>query len=75
MVDRRMDRDWEYETVPYPDPAWEVFEERFGNYMLGSSPLERLFTGARWTEGPVWFGDGRYLLFSDIPNNRIPPPR
>ncbi|MAW29974.1 MAG: gluconolactonase [Gammaproteobacteria bacterium] len=71
MVDRRMDRDWEYETVPYPDPAWEVFDARFGNYMLGSSPLERLFTGARWTEGPVWFGDGRYLLFSDIPNNRI----
>ena len=33
--------------------------------------MERLWTGARWTEGPVYFGDGRFLLFSDIPNNRI----
>ena len=33
--------------------------------------MERLHTGCRWTEGPVWFGDGRYLLFSDIPNNKI----
>ena len=33
--------------------------------------VERLATGYRWCEGPVWFGDGRYLLWSDIPNNRI----
>jgi len=33
--------------------------------------VERLFTGCRWAEGPVWFGDGRYLLWSDIPNDRI----
>ena len=33
--------------------------------------MERLWTGGRWLEGPVWFGDGRYLLFSDIPNNRM----
>ena len=33
--------------------------------------MERLYTGCRWTEGPAWFGDGRYLLFSDIPNNKI----
>ena len=33
--------------------------------------MERLYTGCRWSEGPVWFGDGRYLLWSDIPNNRI----
>jgi gluconolactonase len=33
--------------------------------------VERLWTGGRWLEGPVWFGDGHYLLFSDIPNNRI----
>ena len=36
-----------------------------------SSTVERLATGCYWAEGPVWFGDGRYLLFSDIPNNRI----
>jgi gluconolactonase len=34
-----------------------------------NAAVERLWTGARWAEGPVWFGDGRYLLFSDIPNN------
>ena len=33
--------------------------------------IERLATGCRWSEGPVWFGDGRYLLWSDLPNNRI----
>ena len=33
--------------------------------------VERLWTGGRWLEGPVWFGDGRYLLFSDIPNDRL----
>ena len=33
--------------------------------------MERLYTGCRWSEGPVWFGDGSYLLWSDIPNNRI----
>ena len=33
--------------------------------------MERLYTGCRWAEGPVYFGDGRYLLWSDIPNNRI----
>ena len=39
--------------------------------MLGSAAVERLHTGCRWAEGPVWFGDGRYLLWSDIPNDRI----
>ena len=38
---------------------------------LLSGTVERLATGFYWAEGPVWFGDGRYLLFSDIPNNRI----
>ena len=55
----------------YPDPAVEVVDERFKKYVLGNAALERLCNRMRWTEGPVWFGDGRYLLFSDIPNNRI----
>jgi gluconolactonase len=38
---------------------------------MGNTAVERLWTGGRWTEGPVWFGDQRSLLFSDIPNNRI----
>jgi transposase len=38
---------------------------------VASAAVERLYTGTRWAEGPVWFGDGRCLLFSDIPNNRM----
>ncbi len=55
----------------YPDPAIEVLDPRFLRYRLVSAAVERLATGMRWAEGPVWFGDGRYLLWSDIPNNRI----
>lgn len=55
----------------YPDPAIEALDERFEKYWLKQSAVERLYTGCRWSEGPVWFGDGRYLLWSDIPNNRI----
>ena len=44
---------------------------RFEKYWLKLSAVERLATGLRWAEGPVWFGDGRYLLCSDIPNQRI----
>ena len=58
-------------TVVYPDPAVEIVEPSFAKYKVGNAAVERLYTGARWAEGPVWFGDGRYLLFSDIPNNRI----
>ena len=57
--------------VPYPDPAVEVVDPRFAKYQIISAAVERLFTGARWAEGPVWIGDGGYLLFSDIPNNRM----
>ncbi|MEC7225631.1 MAG: SMP-30/gluconolactonase/LRE family protein, partial [Candidatus Latescibacterota bacterium] len=66
------DRDWSGGIVRYPDPAIEIIdEERFGSFRIGNAVVERLWTGARWTEGPVYFGDGGYLLFSDIPNNRI----
>jgi gluconolactonase len=57
--------------VPYPDPAVEVVDPRFAKYQIASAAVERLYTGARWAEGPVWVGDGGYLLFSDIPNNRM----
>ena len=57
--------------VPYPDPAIEVVDPRFAKYQIISAAVERLFTGARWAEGPVWIGDGGYLIFSDIPNNRM----
>ena len=55
----------------YPDPAIETLDERFERYRVFSAAVERLYTGCRWSEGPVWFGDGRYLLWSDIPNNRM----
>ena len=55
----------------YPDPAVEVLDPSFARYRIFSAAVERIATGLRWAEGPVWFGDGRYLLVSDIPNNRI----
>src|ERR1051326_5607683 len=55
----------------YPDPAVEVLDPSFAKYRVFSAAVERLATGTRWAEGPVWFGDGRYLLWSDIPNDRI----
>ena len=55
----------------YPDPAVEVLDDAFRDLRLYSASVEQLATGFRWAEGPVWFGDGRYLLLSDIPNNRI----
>ena len=65
-------KDWSLPKVTrYPDPAVEVLHTSFAKYKQGNAAVERLWTGARWAEGPVWFGDGRYLLFSDIPNNRM----
>ena len=55
----------------YPDPAVRVLHPSFAKYRLAQAAVERLATGCRWAEGPVWFGDGRFLLWSDIPNNRI----
>ena len=55
----------------YPDPAIKVLHPSFAKYHQRLAAVERLATGFRWCEGPVWFGDGRYLLWSDIPNERI----
>ena len=63
---------WAAETpIRYPDPNIKVLDPRFQQYVLGNAAIERLAGGCRFTEGPVWFGDGRYLLWSDIPNDRI----
>ena len=65
---------WRVPHVPsarYPDPAIEVLDASFRRLRVFSTTVEQLATGMRWAEGPVWFGDGRYLLVSDIPNNRI----
>jgi gluconolactonase len=64
-------------TVPftpnlrYPDPSIEVLDDDFLALRLYSASVEQLYSGCRWSEGPVWFGDGRFLLWSDIPNNRM----
>jgi gluconolactonase len=57
--------------VRYPDPAIETVDPRFEAYVLPNAAVERLHTGSRWAEGPVWFGDGRYFVWSDIPNDRM----
>lgn len=65
-------KDWNLpKLTKYPDPAIETLHPSFTKYRQNNAAIERLYPGARWAEGPVWFGDGRYLLFSDIPNNRM----
>ena len=58
-------------VVRYPDPDIKILDPRFAPMVLGNAAIETVATGCRFTEGPVWFGDGRFLLFSDIPNDRI----
>ena len=48
-----------------------VLDPRFKRLFAGYVRVERLWTGARWSEGPAWFAAGRYLVWSDIPNNRV----
>jgi gluconolactonase len=62
--------DWQ-PSARYPDPLVRAIDPSFAKYKVSTTKLERIATGMRWAEGPVWFGDGRYLLWSDIPNNRI----
>ena len=61
---------WE-PSLRYPDPAVRALDPSFEKYHLALAGVERLSTGCRWAEGPVWFGGGRYLLWSDVPNDRI----
>jgi gluconolactonase len=65
------------DTAPFapsarlPDPRIEILDERGMALRLLSGTVERLASGCYWAEGPQWFGDGRFLLWSDIPNDRI----
>ncbi len=62
-------RDWsKQEPVPYPDPDIIAFDNRFRRYILNSQ-IKRLYTGTLWAEGVAWSGTGRYVVWSDIPNN------
>jgi gluconolactonase len=51
--------------------GYEVLDPRFEPCLIGHARVERLWTGTRWAEGPAWFAAGRYLIWSDIPNNRM----
>src|SRR5262245_18770180 len=55
----------------YPDPLIKILDPSFAKYRVNLSKVEKIASGMRWAEGPAWFGDGRYLLWSDIPNNRM----
>lgn len=52
------------------DPAFEVLDKRFFRYVIHNAHIDHLWTGARWMEGPAYSPAGRYLVFSDIPNDR-----
>jgi gluconolactonase len=64
-------RDWSgRQPIRYPDPDIVSLDPRFDKYRINNAAIEKLYTGARWAEGPAWNAAGRYLVFSDIPNNR-----
>ena len=64
-------RDWTgANPLPYPDPDIIALDPRFRPYILFNTPIQRHYTGTLWAEGPAWNGVGRYLVWSDIPNNR-----
>jgi gluconolactonase len=70
MLRRKGENDMMEPTSRYPDPNIVSLDKRFDRYrVLGG--IDRLYHGCRWAEGPVWFGDQRCVLWSDIPNNRI----
>jgi gluconolactonase len=63
-------RDWSgKEPVRYPDADIITLDKRFKKYAIGNTPIRRLYTGTLWSEGPAWNAAGKYLVFSDIPNN------
>ena len=53
----------------YPDPSVVSIDSSFDKYRIGLAKVERLATGMRWSEGPVWLGDTRSLVWSDVPGN------
>jgi len=57
--------------IRYPDPDVVVLDKRFEHIKLGHAGIERIATGFRFTEGPAYFGGGRYLVFTDIPNDAL----
>jgi gluconolactonase len=54
-----------------PGEHYELRDERFAALILKNANIDTLWTGGRWTEGPAYFAAGRYLVWSDIPNDRV----
>jgi gluconolactonase len=54
-----------------PASDYEILDPRFQRLTNSNAHVEKLFTGCIWAEGPAWFGAGRYVIWSDIPNNRM----
>ena len=65
-----MSTEWQ-PSQRYPDPAIVTLDPSFDRYRLPLAKVERIATECRWAEGPVWLGDTRSLVWSDIPNNRM----
>ena len=64
-------RDWSgNQPIRYTDPDLISLDKRFDKYLITNTIMKRLWTGALWAEGPAWSGTGRFLVWSDIPNNR-----
>src|SRR3989475_1554170 len=57
-------------TTYFTDPDILVADPIFSRYVQANAAIKRLWTGALWAEGPAWSGQGRYLVWSDIPSNR-----
>src|SRR5262249_16049416 len=58
------------QPVTYPDPDVITIDPAFRSLRVDNTPIQRLWTGGLWCEGPAWCSQGRYLVWSDIPNNR-----
>ena len=57
-------------TTYFADPDVLTIDPAFDGLIQANTPIKRLWTGALWAEGPAWSSQGRYLVWSDIPNNR-----
>lgn len=70
VASAQMKRDWSGQIpTRYPEPDVLVLDKKFAKYKIGNAPIQRHYTGCLWAEGPAWNGVGKFLLWSDIPNN------
>ena len=68
--DPRRNYDPASDPVSYPDPDIVTIDPAFNGLRVNNTAIHRLWTGGQWCEGPAWSSQGKYLVWSDIPNNR-----